>query len=119
MLWILSGLLCSADVHQLLSYNKGEQQNNPGRQLNRELLGISTGKTVSLHFTASCIRKENKKEKQVAVLATAGNKQRVRRHRVGLLMGVGGGMLGMEVAADGPFCRACEPQPPLLQGLLI
>uniref|UniRef100_A0A8C3RBC5 HERV-H LTR-associating 1 n=1 Tax=Cyanoderma ruficeps TaxID=181631 RepID=A0A8C3RBC5_9PASS len=26
-----------------------------------------------LHFSASCIRKENKKEKQVAVLATAGN----------------------------------------------
>ncbi|NWS33487.1 HHLA1 protein, partial [Polioptila caerulea] len=36
--------------------------------------GKDNGKTVSqsfLHFSASCIRKENKKEKQVAVLATA------------------------------------------------
>ncbi|NXE89616.1 HHLA1 protein, partial [Menura novaehollandiae] len=33
----------------------------------------STGKTIShsLHFSALCIRRENKKEKQVAVLATA------------------------------------------------
>lgn len=34
--------------------------------------------SLFLHFSASCIRKENKKEKQVAVLATAGNRQHFR-----------------------------------------
>ncbi|XP_027754268.1 HERV-H LTR-associating protein 1 [Empidonax traillii] len=53
--------------------------------------------------TASCIRRENKKEKQVAVLATAGNKQHVRSCSFRVLMGVGGVVLGMQVAADGSF----------------
>lgn len=36
-----------------------------------------------LHFSASCIKKENKKEKQVAVLATAGKRQHTRSPSVG------------------------------------
>lgn len=67
--------------------------------------------SLFLHFTASCIRRENKKEKQVAVLATAGNKEHVRTPCVGVLMGVGGIVLDTEVVRDGPFsCRVFEPQ---------
>lgn len=45
------------------------------------------------------------------MLATAGNRQHMRSPSAGVLMGVGGAVLGMEVAADGPCsCRVCEPQ---------
>lgn len=68
--------------------------------------------SLFLHFAASCLRKENKKEKQLAVLATAGNRQHIRSPRARVLMGEGGAVLGMQVAADGPCsCRVWEPHP--------
>lgn len=48
----------------------------------------------------------------MAVLATAGNKEHVRRPCVGLSAEAGGVVLDTEVVADGTFsCRAFEPQP--------
>lgn len=68
--------------------------------------------SLFLHLSASCLRKENKKEKQLAVLATAGKRQHIRSPSSWVLMGGGGAVLAMEVAAGGLCsCRLCESQP--------